>query len=184
MDDFVPLAPVQIVKPNGRVTGYGLDAATDAARGDALLAAVADLVSGDSLLMGPGVFEVGNVDIGALPGQLSMRGAGINGTKITSAWTGDNAILRPGTDSNFADFWVEGNLTDGTKQTAFGWRQSGPTITDVEIRGVRMTAEGYGMQAGVLTEAAEYRLYSCELIAKFVAFHSNQPSMEFEGYDC
>ncbi len=48
-ETFTPIAPVQLVSPNGRVKGYGLGATTDAHRGDSLLTAqdAADL--GDTI---------------------------------------------------------------------------------------------------------------------------------------
>jgi hypothetical protein len=48
-EHFVPLAPVQLVKPNGTVKGYGLGATTDAARGSAILAAQLAAASGDTI---------------------------------------------------------------------------------------------------------------------------------------
>jgi hypothetical protein len=97
-------APVLIIKPDGNVTGYGLGSTTDAARGTALLDAIGDLLMGDALVLGPGTFDVGSDDLGALPSQISMFGKGMNRTKVTSAWIGTNGILRPLANSYFADF--------------------------------------------------------------------------------
>ena len=70
---FVPLAPVQLVQPNGRVKGYGLGAATDAARATALRNAVSASSAGDKVIasadcVGDGPFE----KLGVPKPQLSV----------------------------------------------------------------------------------------------------------------
>ena len=68
---FVPLAPVQLVKPNGQVLPFGLGASTDTVRGTALLAALA--IGADEIRLGPGIFDVGTTLID-IPASVALRG--------------------------------------------------------------------------------------------------------------
>jgi hypothetical protein len=71
----------------GTLTPYVPSAATDAARGTALLAALAAAVSGDTLLLGPGTYDCGtHADMSAhavvIPAGVTVTGSGIGATTI------------------------------------------------------------------------------------------------------
>jgi hypothetical protein len=57
---FVPLAPIRLVKPNGRAFPYGLGATTSALRGAALEAAVTASVAGDTIEVYGGSYTIEN----------------------------------------------------------------------------------------------------------------------------
>lgn len=84
-------APVLLIHKTGRTNGYGYGASTDAARGTALLNAVAACAAGEEILMGPGIFDIaGNVASGPqvgiqMPvGGATLRGSGAGQTTIKS----------------------------------------------------------------------------------------------------
>ncbi len=91
--NFVPLAPVQLIKPNGAVRAFGLGASSDSARGTALVAAFAAASTNDTILFGPGTFNV-TTSLTAVAG-MSLLGTGrptINGSGLTAPLVivGDN----------------------------------------------------------------------------------------------
>jgi len=84
---YTPKAPVLLYKSNGEVRPFGYGALTDAARGTALVAAVAAAVSGDEIQVGPGTYTVA--------GNLAKNGVNWHfaaGATVTRS-TGTGAIF-------------------------------------------------------------------------------------------
>lgn len=83
--DFRRMAPVELIKPSGRVIPYGIGAATDSARGTALVNAVAAMASGDLVTFGPGNFTL--TSSLTLPAGASLIGRGkphVTGSGLTN----------------------------------------------------------------------------------------------------
>jgi len=114
--NFVPVGPVHLVKPNGSVRAFKPGANTDAARGAALLQAVAAAVDGDVLKLGPGTFQLGpddpSVDCSGLGTKtVHLIGSGMDTTRIERVTAPDSlgaAVVRAGN----AD-WRMSRLTIG-----------------------------------------------------------------------
>jgi len=96
--DFVPLAPVRLVRPNGQVRSFGLGAASDSARGTALVDALEAWSSGDAIKLGPGTFEgqaSASPTLTVTDGEsIVIRGAGIDRTIIKKASGTNPSLLR------------------------------------------------------------------------------------------
>lgn len=98
------------VSKSGAVTAYRATANTNAARGTALTAAVAALVSYDELVIGPGIFATtGPLDC-SLNGatNLTIRGSGKENTTIScTPESGGGAALFPAANSTISDMTIE-----------------------------------------------------------------------------
>lgn len=73
--NYVPEAPVLLVKPTGRVRGFGGGATTNTARGAALLAAVAAAGVDDVIRVGAGTFQL-NAAIALTSDGVTVQGSG------------------------------------------------------------------------------------------------------------
>jgi hypothetical protein len=88
---FVPLAPVRLVKTNGKVRAFGLGASSDSARGTALAAALAAWQNGDHVVLGPGTFTLsaGPVNLTLEDSDVfSVSGAGPLTTVVKKTYAG------------------------------------------------------------------------------------------------
>lgn len=126
--DFVPLAPVRLVKSNGQVAAYGFGAASDTARGTALAAAFAALSAGDTIEVGPGTYS-GISSTLELRAGCTLRGRGQDATIIKLANAANVALVSNKnivstasasvTDTNItiADLTLDGNGANQTRGT-------------------------------------------------------------------
>lgn len=129
--DFVPLAPVVLVKPNGLRKGYGLGAASDTDRGTALLAALAAITAGDSIYVGPGTFDCGASRVVAAA-KCSFIGSGRDITIVKTSYSNANLVTCyfP-TDSRIIDVTIQ--ATTGPSQFTCGAVGSDPLTTGVQF---------------------------------------------------
>jgi hypothetical protein len=106
-----PYGTVIITHKDGPPTPYLAAANTDAARGTALIAAVAARIDDDQLELGPGRYDVGTANLDLSAGgtlSASMRGAGMGRTVIRgNIGVNDGAIVRPGSTSVVQDLTIE-----------------------------------------------------------------------------
>lgn len=143
--NFAPMAPVVLVKPNGRRIPYGVGASTDAARAAAAELAIAAAASGDEIQCGPGTFDYGSGRMTDLPTGVTLRGAGKRRTTFVSThpWTTTQyAFLNVTTDCHYCDFGIIANpagpsfaaspmgLPTDQSSSVTGW-----TISDVLLDG-------------------------------------------------
>jgi hypothetical protein len=112
---FVPLAPVQLVKPNGKVRAFGLGASSDSSRGTALASALAAWQNGDHIVLGPGTFTIsaGPVNLTLDDGDtFSISGAGPLATVVKKTYSG-------GGGTNPTAIYVSGSCQASFAQVAF-----------------------------------------------------------------
>lgn len=99
--DYSPQAPVVLVKPSGQAIPYGVGAATDAARGAALEAALVALADGDAIRLATGAYTVpddtGTAVIATITNKdLTIAGCG-PGVTIIQAASDDTLVELAGT---------------------------------------------------------------------------------------
>ncbi|KKL14537.1 hypothetical protein LCGC14_2514660, partial [marine sediment metagenome] len=101
----------------------------------------------DVVLLGPGTFALGANTL-EVPDNVSLYGSGMDMTVITSTvnLSVGGAIVKPGSFGTVADMTIEGTLTDGTSQAAFGKFLSGQSrITNAIGRNLRLKADTDGV---------------------------------------
>jgi hypothetical protein len=138
---------VVVTHANGTGTVYAASADTDAARGTALLAAVASLVAGDHLMAAPGDYKVGIVSgtgadslVIVLPSGVTFEGSGygsriyLDGTINTTTYTDISIITNSDTSGGNTNIAIRGWYLDGnnTSLTNASHRQRGIKLTKCE----------------------------------------------------
>lgn len=172
--NFVPLAPIKIIRPNGAVRPYGLGASTDVARGTALKAAAAALAQYDRLIIGPGNFDLGNNPLrtSQFPANIVIEGAGSEATKITSTENdGTSFIIRPNSNSIIGRFWLDCPLTDGTFQLPIGAPSGTGALSDVVLNDLKIVGDSDCLLLSSST-AGTWHLFNCNFQARWDALRS------------
>lgn len=112
----IEVAPAVLVKHiDGTSTTYPLSANNDTARGTALLAAAATLVTGDTLEIGAGTFALGSSQLIFPDGVYAVQGAGHGNTIITSTSANQGATVKPGSGNTIR------GLTINSSTNPIGW---------------------------------------------------------------
>lgn len=122
--DAVPATAVLLETGNGAVSAYDPAANTSAARGTALLAAIAAATSGQTIHLGVGTFAIGN-NIIDIPAGVTIKGSDKLRTIITStaAYTAADkgVVLHPaGDDTVVRDLTIDLSANTETSTAAWG----------------------------------------------------------------
>lgn len=112
--DYVAPGVVVIYNKGGTWTSYAASANTDAARGTALLAAIAAWTSGDVIVIGPGDYDIVTSFITFQP-SMWIHGAGIDVTRILGQYhspalvTNSNCVVALATNCRLSDLTIYAN---------------------------------------------------------------------------
>lgn len=156
--DFQPLAPVTVVRPNGTRIPYGLGASTDAARGIALYNAQTAATSGDVIETSGGVFDlaatsnVGKIGVSYnfAPGTTVKKSATSTGGDLSCviADKNDGTVILTGVVGGGADIISN----SANNQTAVCIRVNNPnsnvTINANRIHQTNATGSVYACEVG------------------------------------
>lgn len=108
--------------------------------------------SGDMVIVGPGTFIMGNNRI-VCPDNVSLIGAGIDATTITSTIT-NSTILKPGSNAVYRGFTILGAGGASSSQLAFGAYSgdSDSAFTNVIVQDVHLKAWADGFYTNTSTQ--------------------------------
>ncbi len=143
--DFVPLAPVRLVKPSGQAFGYGYGALTDASRGTALLAAQTAASSGDT------IFCYSDCTISTPIGKNGVR-----------YWFAPVTITASGTSECISDDNVDDAASDDGTTMTFDidgqaeFRSTNAQCIDLNASGTVARIHGRRVYADGLSKAGAY----------------------------
>lgn len=162
--DFVPLAPVRLVRPNGQVRSFGLGAASDVARGTALTNAVNDAAAGETVVFGPGDYDIAGSALDLqTDGPIHLIGPGKLAATISSGNTA-TPLVQMGSGSYAADFSLTG--TSSSQQTPFGATAGQAAFTDAMVHRVSVT-QPVDCIFLFSANASSIRFYECDLFGEF-----------------
>ncbi len=173
---------VVIRHKDGTTTAYNSTADTDAARGTALVAAVAAAAAGDVIIISAHTYDLGVYNT-ILPTSVNLFGAGIGATIIKSqapltGSSGVGPIIVPGTASIVKDMTIWGTLTaagTSTYQAAIGynWRTSnGPqnpipaSFTTYNLECIGDYSAAYFRDDGSATNSPSVKIYNSTFSGK------------------
>lgn len=193
-NDYVPKADVLLVRKGRVVKPFKAIPNTDSGRGAALLAARnAATNDGDSLVIGPGVFDLGTqvLDLSRSgSGYIHARGVNSDATLISSANTGGGAsfsasILHPGSGSRVYDLGVLGNLTNGDYQGIVGGHSDTQSaFTGALFYNCKFTGQSDSFYVNH-TSACTAKFYSCEFVSTYdTILLASSSSHVFQFFNC
>ncbi len=130
---YTPLAPVQLLKPNGLVKPYGLGASTDSARGSALASALAAATNGDIVKLYANAEATSSMTLNT---GVSLVGVGYPTIIFTTLST------QPGLIVNASSVKIE-SLKIITNESGIGYHGAA-TATDIAIRDVHVAVSNVG----------------------------------------
>ncbi len=115
---------------------------SESARGAMLRTAVSEMTASSTLVISPGVFDIG-ANVLSIPAYSSFIGSGQYSTVIKSQGLLETQgpIVQPTTNNTISDLSVIGTLTSSTYQAAIGWNfDGGLSRRNILIRDVYMEA--------------------------------------------
>lgn len=190
-------APVKLKSPSGAEIPYGGGASTDVARGTALIAAIAAASASDTIMLGPGTFDVGTSKM-TIPDDVSLIGCGQRITIIESACvrTTHGMAMTPGNNCYLTGFTLDAAPGDATV-IPFGAFRDG-TVTDVSgtgvvVESVRIVGTPDCVMGLTLTDATdgldiEYTFIDCDFLSAYdcvaTATVDGAPTVVMEFYNC
>lgn len=165
---YMPMvAGVVLQLDAGNRAVYPPSADTDAARGTALIAAVAAAAAGDSIYLGPGAYNIGTTQL-VLPAGSSLIGQGFGTTSIVADKRTNNLKVATGVTIQGVKISVlspsssSGHSLIGNESAAY----SNVTIRDCHLIGEQDIFNGYGE-----FNNTSIRLVGCILESKFDVFN-------------
>jgi hypothetical protein len=168
-------AACHIVHASGTQTAYPASADTNVARGAALLAAVAALASGEKLVLGPGMFDLGSTSSSkiSLPASTELIGAGMGLTVIQSSFVSSSSVLFV---VSFASGCYIADLTVKAAAAASGAfvypiGDGNATVTGVTLRSVQTFGDTDGL----------YTVGDSQILCLGCDFHSAWDCVEAGG---
>jgi hypothetical protein len=142
LDTKAPAGLVLLTSDTGGVTAYNPASDTDAARGTALLAAVAAASAGETVRLAAGVYDLGTSQL-ALPDNVDLSldsSAVIQGARDLS----NGCIVRPGANSIIRGGAIVGNAASGVIQAPIGIIGSETGKTGIVVEDIRLAADTDG----------------------------------------
>lgn len=198
---------VLVLHVDGSRTAYQTASDTDAARGTALLAAVAALVTGEAMQLSVGTFNVGSTAI-VLPANTTFVGMGRKQTVITGAVSGDT-LITPGnscvvgcmsilntnsigtpigwvsaaaaTNVVVKDIYARGNIDGIICSTTAGGGGGSLTVYNSEIDTLATTAVGGASDAVAVTDGSTVVAYGCIITSNGNSLNDARGMSAFAG---
>lgn len=134
---------VLIVHSNGIMVGYNATANTNQARGIALMSAISNEVSGDSVYLKAETYNLSNNGI-SLMANTNLYGAGKYSTIISSTYSG--AIIWPATNTITSDLSSISTASAGTGAFPWGLDSSGTVvISNAVLRNAYLQGQSDGV---------------------------------------
>lgn len=172
---------VAVMNDSGIVTRYQPSADTDAARGTALLAAVAAHAAGESILVGAGTYNIGTSLI-ALADNSCLFGAGMDTTTIVStAINTANAVIKPGNNGRIAHLHVN-CTTSGSGDYQYPIGTLSGAVTNATVDYVRVTADSDSVVLNVASSSITCS--HCRLETKYDSVYAAAANTTIRLYDC
>lgn len=175
-----------LIHDDGTSTVYQTSADTDVARGTALRNAVAASASGETLIIGPGTFDIGANKLVFLGAEI--RGAGRSATNIQSQLpSSSGVILQPVSNAVVADLTITANGS-GIYQLPFGIFSSGAVTQTIANNVTAINCEFIGDSDAVFFQddtntAITWTLRNCVLTAKLDALITQSQNITLNVFD-
>ena len=188
---FYPFGIVEVIHADGTHDEYFPDANSDYGRGDALLNAFNDVISGDSVFLSANVFDIGNNYInlsGDNNGNVALIGAGKYLTEIKSIFSGPIVYMTSG--SLVSDLGITEAIIPVVPSTAQAPITTNETSHNAIIRNVYLkgNSDGIVCSSGNSSPVGTTKIYiydtTIETLWDDINISGEVTELQINCYDC